>query len=229
MVDARMTEMAETAAARANIYGLLTAVFRAEPSSSFLTRLKDPEMLGVFEALGISLGEDFHDSPNEQLREDLAVEFTRLFLGPGGHISPHESLHTDKASAGNADLWGSETVEVKRFMEAAGLTVDDSFTGMPDHICAELEFMQRLATKEAEAWAEPNEEFATNILKIEQRFLDEHLSRWASRFSEKVIEMSEHPFYLRFAEMMKGFLEFETRNVQAFIAQAGNAKVAPVN
>lgn len=224
MVDARMTEMAETAMARANIYGLLTAAFRVEPSSSFLTRLKDPEILGVFEGLGISLGEDFRDSPNEQLREDLAVEFTRLFLGPRGHISPHESLHTDRASGGNADLWGAETVKVKRFMEAAGLTVDDSFTGMPDHISAEMEFMQQLTTKEAEAWTEADEEFATNILKIEKRFYDEHLSQWVARFCDKVIETSEHPFYQGIGDVTKGFLEYEGETLQDFVAGAENGK-----
>lgn len=224
MVDARMTEMAETATARGNIYGLLTAAFRAEPSSSFLTRLKDPEILGVFEGLGISLGEDFRDSPNEQLREDLAVEFTRLFLGPRGHISPHESLHTDSASDGNADLWGADTVKVKRFMEAAGLTVDDSFTGMPDHICAEMEFMQQLTTKEAEAWTEADEEFATNILKIEKRFYDEHLSQWVARFCDKVIETSEHPFYRGIGDVTKGFLEYEGETLQDFVAGAGNGE-----
>jgi len=224
MVDARMTEMAETATARGNIYGLLTAAFRAEPSSSFLTRLKDPEILGVFEGLGISLGDDFRDSPNEQLREDLAVEFTRLFLGPRGHISPHESLHTDRASDGNADLWGAETVEVKRFMEAAGLAVDDSFTGMPDHISAELEFMQQLTTKEAEAWTEADEEFATNILKIEKRFYDEHLSQWVARFCDKVIETSEHPFYRGIGDVTKGFLEYEGETLKNFVAGAENGE-----
>jgi TorA maturation chaperone TorD len=224
MVDARMTEMAETATARANIYGLLTAAFRVEPSSSFLTRLKDPEILGVLEGLGVSLGEDFRDSSNEQLREDLAIEFTRLFLGPRGHISPHESLHTDSASDGNADLWGAETVKVKRFMEAAGLTVDDSFTGMPDHISAEMEFMQQLTTREAEAWTEADEEFATNILKIEKRFYDEHLSRWVARFCDKVIETSEHPFYQGIGDVTKGFLEYEGETLQDFVAGAGNGK-----
>ena len=224
MVDARMTEMAETATARANIYGLLTAAFRVEPSSSFLTRLKDPDILGVLEGLGVSLGEDFRDSPNEQLREDLAIEFTRLFLGPRGHISPHESLHTDSASDGNADLWGADTVKVKRFMEAAGLAVDDNFTGMPDHISAEMEFMQQLTTKEAEAWTEADEEFATNILKIERRFYDEHLSRWVARFCDKLIEAAEHPFYRGIAEVTKGFIEYEGKNTQVLIADAGNGE-----
>lgn len=222
MVDAPIKDKAETAMARANVYGLLAAVFRAEPSSSFLTRLKDPEILGVFEALDLSLSDEFRDLPSERLQEDLAIEFTRLFLGPGSHISPHESLHTDRASGGNADLWGPETVAVKRFMEAAGVTVDDGFTGMPDHICAELEFMQQLTTKEAEAWTEADEEFATNILKIERRFYDEHLSQWVARFCDKVIENSEHPFYQRIAEVTKGFLEYEGETLQDFVAGAGN-------
>lgn len=222
MVDARKAEMAELATARANVYGLLTAVFQEEPSSSFLTRLKDPEILGVFEALGLSLGDDFQDLPNDRLREELAIEFTRLFLGPRGHISPHESLHTDSASNGNADLWGADTVKVKRFMEAAGLTVDDSFTGMPDHISAEMEFMQQLATREAEAWTEADEEFATNILKIERRFYDEHLSQWVARFCDKLIEGAEHPFYRGIAEMTKGFIEYEGENTRVLIADAGN-------
>jgi TorA maturation chaperone TorD len=228
MTTAR-TDMAETAASRSNVYGLLAAVFRAEPSAELLARLRTPEFAEVLQSLGLSLGDGFHDTPCEELAEDLAVEYTRLFIGPGPHLSPHESVNIEFPDPMEATLWGPQTVKVKKFIEAAGLEYDDSFTGMPDHLSAELEFMQRLATKEAEAWAEPNEEFATNILKIEERFLDEHLSRWASRFSEKVIEMSEHPFYLRFAEMMKGFLEFETRNVQAFIADAENAKVAAIN
>ena len=221
--------MAETAASRSNVYGLLAAVFRAEPSAQFLARLKAPEFADVLESLDLTLGNDFDDSPCETLAEDLAVEYARLFIGPGPHISPYESVNIEFENPMEATYWGPQTVKVKKFIEAAGLEYDECFTGMPDHLSAELEFMQRLASKEAEAWAEPNKEFATNILKIEQRFLDEHLSRWASRFSEKVIDMSERPFYLRFAEMMKGFLEIETRNVPAFIAEAGNAKIAPVN
>ena len=224
MVGEQMTDMAETATARANVYGLLTAVFRAEPSSSLLTRLKDPEMLGVFEALGLSLGEDFCGSPDEQLNEDLAIEYTRLFLGPGPHISPHESLHVEEGRGPDGGHWGPDTVKVKNFIEAAGLTVDDRFPGMPDHICVEMEFMQQLTAREAAAWTEADEEFATNILKIEKRFYDEHLSRWVGRFCDKVIETSEHPFYQGFAEVTKGFLEYEGETLQGLVSDRGNGK-----
>lgn len=209
MVDARMTDRAETATARANVYGLLATVFRAEPSSSFLTRLKDPEILGVFEALDLSLGDEFRDSPSERLHEDLAVEFTRLFLGPSGHVSPHESLHTDRASGGNADLWGPETVAVKRFMEAAGLTLDDDFTGMPDHISAELEFMRKLCEFEAAAWDNAERETAVFCQNVQKRFVEEHLIQWVPNFCDKVVDMARMTFFKEMAKATKGFVDYE--------------------
>jgi TorA maturation chaperone TorD len=215
MVDARMTEMAEIATARANVYGMFTAVFQAEPSSSFLTRLKDPEILGVFEALGLSLGDDFHDCPGDRLREDLAIEFTRLFLGPGGHISPHESIHIDRGSAKDADLWGQQTVAVKRFMEGAGLAVDDDFSGMPDHISAELEFMRKLCEFEAAAWIREEEDNAVLCQNVQKRFVEEHLIQWVPSFCDKVMDMARMPFFKEMAKATKGFVDYEQANLSS--------------
>jgi TorA maturation chaperone TorD len=213
-------EMAETATSRSNLYGLLAAVFRAEPSGAFLAELKAPAFAEVLESLDLSLGDDFQDTACEKLVEDLGVEYTRLFIGPGPHVSLHESMNMEFDNPMEATLWGPETVKVKKFIEAAGLDYDESFSGMPDHLSAELEFMQRLAAKEAEAWAEPDEAFASNILKIEERFLDAHLSRWISRFCDRVIETSDHPFYQGFAEVTKGYVDYDGESLRAFIADA---------
>jgi TorA maturation chaperone TorD len=215
-------DMAETANSRSNVYGLLAAVFRAEPSAAFLAQVKSREFVDAFESLDLSLGDNFQDTPCDQLAEGLAVEYTRLFIGPGPRISPHESMNIVFDNPMEGTLWGPQTVEVKKFIEAAGLRYDDAFDGMPDHVSAELEFMQRLASKEAEAWAEPNEEFATNILKIQGRFLDEHLSRWVGRFCDTVIKTTESPFYKEFAEVTKGFIEYEDKSLQALNAEAGD-------
>jgi TorA maturation chaperone TorD len=222
-------DMNETATSRSNVYGFLATVFRAEPSAAFVAQLRSSEFANVLESMDFSLGEDFLDTPCEKLVDDLAIEYTRLFIGPGPHVSPHESMNADFEDPREAGFWSPQTVRVKKFIEAAGLEYDESFTGMPDHLSAELEFMQRLATKEAEAWAEPNEEFATNILKIEERFFDEHLSQWVSRFCDKVIQMSEHPFYKGFAEMMKGFLEYESRRLRASIMEPGKTNAVRIN
>ena len=213
-------DMAEMATARANVYGLLADVFREEPSEALLSKLGEPEFSGALLALNLSLDEIFERSSPVQLVEDLALEFTRLFIGPGPHISPHESMHTEARFGEQKSLWGTQTVEVKKFMEAAGMKVDDSFGGMPDHLSAEFEFMQELLLKEAEAWANEEHELGANIFKIEKRFYEEHLSQWVSNFCDSVIDATGHPFYKQFSEVTKGFIDFELQNLSTFSAEA---------
>lgn len=219
MMTAR-NDMIETAKARGNVYGLLANVFRAEPTVALVKEMQAQGFSEALSALGLSLGDSFHEASPDKLAEDLALEFTKLFIGPGPHISPHESANIDAEIPMEATLWGPQTVKVKKFIEATGLEYDESFTGMPDHISAELEFMQRLTAKEAEAWAKPDEEFAANIVKIEQRFLGEHLSQWAPRFCDKVVDQSEHPFFRGIAKVTKDFLEFECQSFASFAAEA---------
>ena len=118
-------DKAETAVARSNVYGLLASVFRAEPTVALIRELQSPGFLAAFSVLGLSLGDEFHDTAPDQLAEDLALEYTRLFIGPGPRISPHESLHVELGNISENALWGPQTVEVKRFIEATGLSYDD--------------------------------------------------------------------------------------------------------
>jgi putative dimethyl sulfoxide reductase chaperone len=202
-------DMAEMAAARANVYGFLADVFREEPSEALLSNLETPKFSAALDALNVSLREMFESESHDQLVENLALEYTRLFIGPGSHISPNESMHVDARYGEQNAFWGPQTVEVKKFMEAAGIETNDSFSGMPDHISAELEFMQLLLVKEAEAWKNEDHELAVNIVRIEKRFYEEHLSQWASNFFNKVIDAAEMPFYGNLAEIAKAFIEYE--------------------
>ena len=207
-------EMAEMATARANVYGLLANVFREEPSDGLLSQLMAPEFSGAMKALGLSLDDMFNNRPQDQLLEELSIEYSRLFFGPGQHISPHESLHIKARFGEENGFWGECTVAVKKFMEGAGLQVADSFIGMPDHITAEFEFMQRLLENEADAWTDGDEDLGANIQNIENRFFDEHLSQWVSQFCDKVINATENPFYGQFAEVAKGFMQFEAKTLK---------------
>lgn len=199
----------ETAKARGNLYGFLATVFRAEPTVEFLDQLRTPVFSEVLESIDSSLKKPFNGTPNGILAEDLATEFARLFIGPGPHISPHESTNLDPDIPVESTLWSNETVKVKKFIEATGLEYDGSFAGMPDHIAAELEFMQRLIERESDAWKDEDEEYATNLLKIQKQFLDEHLSQWLPRFCERVIHMTKEPFYAEMAKLTDSFLKFE--------------------
>ncbi len=221
-MDTPVNDMAEMATARASVYGLLADVFREEPSAAFLEKLKAPEVSGALNALDLSLDDMFETATVGELTETLALEYARLFIGPGSHISPHESMHVVARFGEPNSLWGPATVAVKKFMEGAGLKASDSFSGMPDHISAEFEFMQQLALKEAEAWAGEQRGQGENILKIERMFFDEHLSQWVDALCVKVINATSFPYYRRFAEVTREFIRFDNAILANFLEQLGH-------
>lgn len=208
-----LNDMAKTAGARSNVYGLLSMIYMVEPSSSFIDELRDGELSQALTGLGLSLGDDFRETPVNKLVEDLAVEYAKLFIGPGPHLSPHESVHIDTGSPADNELWGAQTVKVKCFIEAAGLSYDEKFSGMPDHISAELDLMKLLAEKEAQAWSAGNKDEAMGCLEVQKKFFDEHLSKWAPQFCGKVAKKATLPYYREMAEVTKKFLEFEQENL----------------
>jgi TorA maturation chaperone TorD len=201
-------ELAKSANYRSNVYGLLAAVFRQEPGVALIRELRDPQLRGVFSDLGVDLGELFFTTPESQLVEILAQEFTRLFIGPSSHISAHESIFADMDSGVSA-LWGESTVAVKSFIEATGLDYNPEFNGVPDHISVELEFMQKMTEWEADKWRQQDRENAEYCLEVQRMFLDQHLSIWLPQFCDVVIKQADIRFYTGVAELTKNFLEFE--------------------
>jgi len=216
-------DMVEMATARANLYALLADVFREEPSEAFLAGLANPGFTGALKTLNLALDDVFSETSRARLVEDLAIEYTRLFIGPGSHISPNESMHTNARFGEPNSFWGKQTVEVKKFMAAAGLEVDAGFGGMPDHITAEFEFMQQLLLKEAEAWDLGEHESGLNTLRIEKQFYDEHISQWVCNFCEKVLKAAGHPYFRQFAEITSAFIELEKETLKELIEQAEDA------
>ena len=80
---------------------------------------------------------------------------------------------------------------------------------MPDHISVELEFMQHVVQREAQAWEAKDNETALLCLKNEKKFVDEHLFRWIPDFCEKVVTEADLPFYREMAKLTRTFIEFE--------------------
>jgi DMSO reductase family type II enzyme chaperone len=199
---------------RSNIYGLLASVYRQEVTSDLIQQIKDPQFLGVLSDLGTEGLDTFLQKPENELLEDLAVEYTRLFLGPGQHVSPHESVHHKRDDGQWGKLWGASTAEVKKFIEATGLDYSDDYKGLPDHIAVELEFMQQLALREEQAWMEPDAVGAAACRNVEKKFIEEHLINWIPDFCEKVIQDAELPFYRSLAELTKNFIEYEMEEMK---------------
>jgi TorA maturation chaperone TorD len=145
------------------------------------------------------------------------VEYACLFLGPGEHISPHESVHHQKEDDKSGQLWGKSTVEVKNFIESAGLDYKEAYTGLPDHISVEFEFMQQVTLREEQALSEGDQEGALYCLKMEKKFIEEHLIHWIPVFCEKIISRAELPFYRGMAALTNDFIQFEKEEITKYI------------
>ena len=216
MTKTEKRNMKELAGHRSNIYGLLAAIYRREMTSDLLQQIKDPQFLGVLTNLGIELNNGFFKQPEKGLLEDLAVEYAHLFLGPGKHISPHESVHHKKEGAQSGQLWGELTAQVKKIIESSGLEYKSEYKGLPDHISVELEFMQQVTLREEQAWAEQDKDTALSCLKNEKKFIEEHLACWVPIFCEKVINEAELLFYREMAALTKNFIEFEKEEIDRY-------------
>ena len=221
MAKTEKLNMKELAGHRSSIYGFLAAVYRQELTSELLQQMKAHRFQEVLSNLGVKLNNGFFQNSEKELLENLAIEYTRLFVGPGKHISPYESVHHQKEGVQSGQLWGELTGQVKSIIESSGLEYKSEYTGMPDHISVELEFMQHVVQHEAQAWEADDEETALLCLKKEKKFVDEHLLGWIPDFCEKVIEAAEMPFYREMARLTRSFIEFEKQELQKIKEDAG--------
>ena len=202
--------LASTAQQVGHLYGFLASLYRAELTQQQLDALRQPEMVAMLTAAGIDLQGAFWATPDAQLLEELAVEYTALFLGPGGHISPHESVQIEE----NGGYWGDATTAVRRFITETGIEYDSEYNGIPDHISVELEFLGELARREGLAWEGGDTAAAGNRLAYQRDFLDEHLGQWVEKFCTQVVETGELSFYRDVAQVTAEFVRSEISAVQ---------------
>lgn len=202
-------DLAKTAMERSELYGFLATIFREELSAENLRRMRSAEFMLALGDAGIALDNCVAQRPEAELLDEMAVEYTALFLGPGGHISPHESVHAESDGA----LWGRSTSEVKRYIESAGFAYDPEDHRLPDHISVELEFMAALAGQEAQAYRDEDYPEASRRIGVQKKFLARHLGKWAPAFCRQVAERSELPFYREIARLAAAFLKAERQEM----------------
>jgi len=198
--DAVTADDAEIARQRSNLYGLLAAVYRAEPTSAMLKGIKIPAFQKALKAAGVVLE---IGGAEKNLAEALAVEYTRLFLGPGKHIAPYAAIHL---GGDGASLWGPETSWVKGFIEDAGFDYKPDYHDLPDHISVELEFMQEITAGEAAALEREDPGQAEKHQRIEVEFITAHMAKWVPGFCRQVQDQAELPFYKAMARLTEEFI-----------------------
>ena len=157
---------------RAEAYRLLADFFLKAPEEDMLRAIKD----------------DF-ELESDETAEEIRKDFDRLFSYPEGKLPPIESFFLTLENTSSAD-------EVSGFYTSAGLTIEEEFELIPDHIYLELLFMSYL--------------IETNKYELQKVFLSEHLLNWVPDYCDELIKETKTVFYREVAEITRDFLTSES-------------------
>ncbi len=170
-------------------------------------------------ALALSMAEAF----SRYSEEELNVDYARLFVGPNELLAPpYGSVYLD----GDRRVMGDSTMEVIKFYEGQGLTMDGEFRNLPDHITVELEFMYYLIFKEVEALEKSDIAGAGDFVDKQELFLSRFLNRWIQPFCDKMAAGANSGFYRTLAGCTATFIK--DSQAAAFLPHLPRYEAAPV-
>ena len=196
--------------ARARSYGMLARLFREEvdlPTLRELQKMCFPQATGNaavdegYHQLYAYLKRAWDDSVTE-----LAIDYVSTFIGHGvnGYSAayPYESVYTSERRL----LMQEARAEVLATLRENEL-MRGAWNEAEDHIALELEFMQRMALRAAEALDDAAEDEAVAYLRTSYDFLENHLLNWVPML---VADMRMHArtlFYQGLAQLTLGSLQ----------------------
>lgn len=196
--------------ARARSYGMLARLFREEvdlPTLRELQQMRFPQATG-----NAAADEGYHQLYNYLKRAwddsvtELAIDYVSTFIGHGvnGYSAayPYESVYTSERRL----LMQEARAEVLATLRENEL-VRGNWNEAEDHIALELEFMQRMALRAAEALGDAAEEEAIAYLRTSYDFLENHLLNWVPML---VADMRMHArtlFYQGLGQLTLGSLQ----------------------
>jgi TorA maturation chaperone TorD len=191
---------------RSDLYRFLSTVLRAPLSAPMLRKIRSKAFVEALSAAGVTLDPEFVGGAEASLLDTLAVDFTSLFHGPGGHIAPYESVQTGRDGG---ELNGRAATAVRDAIETSGFYVDPEARQLPDHISVELEFMAELAREESSAWAQSDIAAAGDRVVRQSEFVKNHLQEWVPEFCRKVRERASSQFYSEIAGLLADLVKRE--------------------
>ena len=191
-----MTNTTETAEApiEGRLFGFLARLWIAEPDEGVIQYLSDASTRVSYE----SLGGFVPDGELAEIVDELGCEYCACFLGPKGHLPPHQSV------VEQSHFQGECLSSLQKFAEIIGLSEDPIFEQQSqlDHIGQLLAMSQRICDSEAGLSSE-----ALDQLKdLRNVFVSTHLA-WIPRYCEVASGRMKSKFYLGLAEVTSKFLQ----------------------
>jgi len=187
--------------ARSNIYGLLSRILLQEVDETLLETLKNDATILEFFPNCESWEPRKNLSNKEIIEGHLNPDFVNLSLL---HLVPYETFYTrddQMIETGGAN-------PVTDFYSAYDFVVDYEVARVvsADHIGIELEFMHHLCEAQQKAMEENDIEAVDELKKVQHRFLNTHLLKWAPLYLINMKYESRTPLYYDAAETTLEFI-----------------------
>ncbi|MEW6524869.1 MAG: molecular chaperone TorD family protein [Bacillota bacterium] len=126
----------------------------------------------------------------DKAREELQLEYARLFLTPGG-LYPYESMYLGK----EGHLMDEPYEQVRRFYLEQGTAVAPGQLHPEDHLAVELGFLAHL-------WSQDQ-------VEAYYRFCRQHVLAWVPRCMEDLKAKTRSGWYQALADLVLAVLEIE--------------------
>lgn len=218
--------------ARAEIYRILALGFRP-PDKGLRQATSDTRLLDrLRRSITLLALYPLHDAfdrletvlqrlrTHPELAEAWALEYTRLFVGPGRvPAPPYESVYTDP----DGRVMGEAAVDALRRYRDAGLSLAPGVHELPDHVALLTEFMAHLCEEEAAAWDRGDAAEAERLLSLQASFLTDHLVSWTPRFSARLASATDCELYLALARLVEGFPRLDREQTAVLTASLASA------
>jgi TorA maturation chaperone TorD len=182
--------------ARAEVYGLLAALFYAPPTDElhgqFQVAVTEAPLPGAF--LEQSWG-DLVAAARRLPREAIASEYVRLFEGVG---KPEIFLYGSFHVAGK--LNEKPLVALRHRLRTLGLARNDAVSETEDHVASLCEVMRFLIA---------GDDAATSNLATQRSFFDDHLRPWVGQMCSVIETHPDADFYAALARFARDFFAVE--------------------
>lgn len=208
--DEMLASIAEATERRAEIYGIVSRIYRVEVNEEFLAELKEtsfPAKTGNEKMdRGYRLISKYLSRPTEGMLLELAVDYARTYIGTGtdGYSAsyPYESVYTSEQRL----VMQEARDEVLAVYRASGLNKSEQWKDEEDHVALELQFEQILCERAARALREGDEEAAYQLFRTQRGFLKHHLLNWVPMMTADTRKFAKTDFYQGLSYLTEGFL-----------------------
>lgn len=211
---------------RASTYGLLARLFQKEVDGEALAQL---QAMRFPTATGNAMVDEGYHQLYDYLKTawddsitELAIDYVRTFVGHGvnGYSAayPFESVYTSSRRL----LMQEARAEVLQVLRDNDLK-RGSWNEGEDHIALELEFMQRMSLRTADALRGGDEDASVDLLATQRAFVRDHLLNWLPLLVTDMRLFSKTLFYQGLGQLTLGYVEEDAAILAELLDSAGVA------